>query len=218
MNPVSSFNLGPHLFQTFSEKPNSIENIYEVTQVHSAQISTWEEVNSDSLEKTQGKPIEADGICYLYDEHPRPYDLVHLAIKTADCLSIAIIGTKGVINLHAGWRGLAGEILTHPLVHKCEPHTFLLSAAIDREDYEVGEEFKEIFSSYPKALKVKEAGHDQKLTFSLHITATQMISSLYPEATIIRDKHNTFTHPALNSYRRNKTQNRNWNVLSINLK
>jgi copper oxidase (laccase) domain-containing protein len=207
LKAIASHQLGPHLFQTYSEKPEDIEILF-VEQVHGANISAW---NAPQLNDSK-----SDGIYFMFDKVEFVQDeLIHLGIKTADCLSVAIIGNTGAINLHAGWRGLAEEILFNPIVEKCEPHTFLLSPAIAGENYQVGAEFKDVFSKFPEGLF--EDKSNKKLTFSLHTTAQQMIKSRYPQAKIISNDLDTFSHPSLNSFRKDKTNKRNWNVLSLNL-
>jgi hypothetical protein len=207
MKPVSSVEIDQYTFSTFGERPALATPIYEVKQIHSATILKWSKQDLSSL--------EADGICLIFDqlkEDDRASGPINLGIKTADCLSVAIIGDKGVINLHAGWRGLASNILSHPFIEECRPHTFYLSPAISNENYHVGEEFKEIFKLYPQSFKIV----DRKLTFSLHITAIKMIKSMYPNSKVIVNKLDTYSHSQLNSYRQNRTSKRNWNILSFN--
>lgn len=206
MKPISSFSIGTHCFSTFSERPNLEGELLNVNQIHSAEITDGLSENLSS--------IESDGIYLQFDRlDSRSPHKIHLAIKTADCLSIGVIGQEGAINLHAGWRGLAAEILFHPFIKECKPHTFILSAAIAQENYEVGSEFKEIFRKFPQGLSLS----DEKLTFSLHTTAIEMIKSKYPFVEIIVDKRDTFSNSQLNSFRRNQTKLRNWNVLSLDL-
>lgn len=205
MKPISSVDLGPYNFSTYAHKPRLEGALYEVIQTHSADILNWQTPDL----ATQ----EADGIYLMFDQVNKSYSKpINIGIKTADCLGVVILGDKGVVNLHAGWRGLAANILFDPIIKECRPHTFYLSAAIACENYEVGEEFNEIFKQYPEGLKII----NRKLTFSLHTTATKMINSQYPDARVLADSLDTFSHPKLNSYRRTGTSSRNWNVLSLN--
>ena len=207
MKPISSFSIRKHSFSTYSERPELEGEFLNVKQIHSAHIT-------DGFSAKLGS-IESDGIYIRFDQLKlKTSHKIHLAIKTADCLSVAVIGKKGAINLHAGWRGLAAEILFHPHVKECEPHTFVLSAAIAQENYEVGFEFNEIFKKFPQGLSLS----DKKLTFSLHTTAIEMIKSKYPLSEIIVDKLDTFSNSQLNSFRRDQTKARNWNVLSLDLR
>jgi hypothetical protein len=74
-------------------------------QVHGASVARVLESPGAGWERgTPAAPIEADG-----QASARPG--VPLVVITADCLPVALMGTRAVASLHAGWRGLAGGIV-----------------------------------------------------------------------------------------------------------
>jgi purine-nucleoside/S-methyl-5'-thioadenosine phosphorylase / adenosine deaminase len=68
-------------------------------------------------------------------------------VQVADCLPIAIVGSKGVAMVHGGWRGLAADI-----VYRAADEVFATAAAIGPGIgpccYEVGEEVLDSFSRF----------------------------------------------------------------------
>ena len=73
-------------------------------------------------------------------------------VLTADCLPVLICSKAGdeIAAVHAGWRGLAQGILKNALLQfKAKPEELLvwLGPAIGPENFEVGEEVKEAFST-----------------------------------------------------------------------
>ncbi len=182
-------------FSVYNDRPDF--HFYEVKQVHGKDIATT------PLPKKE--LVEADGLLSLGEEP------CHLAIKTADCLPVAFLGLKGCANIHAGWRGLHAGILLDPSLKKLEPQKIIIGPAIQRESYEVGEEFREYFSAYPQCL-VK---NDQKLTFDLPGVCEIQLKRHYHGSEIINCNLDTFSNPELNSYRRNQTTRRNYNVLKV---
>jgi len=72
------------------------------------------------------------------------------AVMTADCLPILLCTREGtqVAAIHAGWRGLANNIVGETLKHfKCNPSEVLvwLGPAISKKAFEVGEDVYEAF-------------------------------------------------------------------------
>ena len=74
---------------------------------------------------------------------------VILAVRTADCLPVALAGCDAVAMVHAGWRGLAGDILGRVVrrlqVEFCEPSHGLqavIGVGIGPCHYRVGEEVR----------------------------------------------------------------------------
>lgn len=83
-------------------------------------------------------PVEADG-------HVVREPGLAVQVFTADCLPVAVAGPKGVAMLHAGWRGLAGGILTAG-VEAVEATSAAIGPGIGPCCYEVGDEVLEAFS------------------------------------------------------------------------
>ncbi len=75
---------------------------------------------------------------------------VACAVLTADCLPVLFCARDGsrVAAAHAGWRGLAGGILTETLKQFSDPGDVLvfLAPAIGPEAFEVGPEVREAFA------------------------------------------------------------------------
>ena len=70
-------------FFTYTEEPQ-LEPIFQVKQVHGNSVVDFHETHEGNR--------EADGIFLLYQDIQSPH---YLAIKTADCLPVAVIGEKG---------------------------------------------------------------------------------------------------------------------------
>jgi YfiH family protein len=78
---------------------------------------------------------------------------IALCVVTADCVPIVLAGPEGLAAVHAGWRGIAGEILAATLkkVERPEEWTAWIGPAIGPCCYEVGEEVAEpvVAASHP---------------------------------------------------------------------
>lgn len=190
-NLLYQIQLGNFLFETYDDRPDFV--FEEVKQVHSAIVAR-------SPIKVE---TEADGIISTTN--------TVLAIKTADCLPIAIIGTNGYANIHAGWRGLASNILKDEGLLEIGPQQFVIGPHISAQNYEVSEEFKQNFP-HSNAFNVIEG----KLTFSLETEVKSQISDIFPNAEIICANICTFANLNYNSFRRNQTTKRNYNILKRN--
>ncbi len=165
-------------------------NLIQVKQTHSSIVLNETDCNGI---------IEADGIL---GQSNTP-----MAILTADCLPVVLIGKNAHAFIHAGWKGLHNNILKNELIKKINPHYAFIGPHISVLNYEVQNDFKENFSD-PRAFKEK----DGKLFFSLlHVAKTQL-ESTYHGIVIEESGICTFLNPDFHSYRRNKTTERNWNV------
>jgi len=169
----------------------------QVKQVHGTHL-----LNS-SVATQQKETLEADGLYCLNNE-----ELIPMAIKTADCLPIAICGEKGVALLHAGWRGVAANIFSPKNLQSIAPTSFFIGPAIAVENYEVQPDFLAHFPDLENCFIHK----DQKIYFDLKLAAQSLIKVQYPKALIETSQLDTFTHPKLHSYRKDKTERRNWNL------
>ena len=82
-------------FITYSSFPKELEDkAFRVDQIHGKNIVNTNQIN---------KVIQADGIVTT--------DKSIMAIKTADCLPILVLGHKGQAMIHAGWRGINLNIM-----------------------------------------------------------------------------------------------------------
>jgi YfiH family protein len=75
------------------------ERWLESKQVHGAEVRVVDELPGPGAE-----PVEADGIA-------TPLEDVAAVVVTADCLPVALIAPEAVAMIHAGWRGLAADVL-----------------------------------------------------------------------------------------------------------
>lgn len=176
-------------FETWSTKPEI--NFYQVTQVHGVEI-----VSIETL------PSEADGIMVSWQDLNQP-----LAIKTADCMPIVVEGEKGVIFLHAGWKGLADGILKRPEMALINPQQVFIGPSIHVCCFEVSPEFKENFK---QSSFFKES--DGKIYFDLQQEASRILKEEFPHILVSIAPVCTCCNNKFHSYRRDKTKNRNWNL------
>lgn len=85
-------------------------------------------------------------------------------VKAADCMPVLFADVDGttVAAAHAGWRGLSGGVLEATVAATGVPPQKLLAwlgPAIGPQAYEVGEDVRAAFSSYPGALVPTRPGH-----------------------------------------------------------
>jgi YfiH family protein len=147
--------------------------------------------------------IEGDGFLLAHEKREP------LAIKTADCLPIFILGKKGFSFLHAGWKGLANGIITQGAIQQLEPIYAYIGPSIRQNSFEVTEEFYQHFSSYPHRFLRKDGKH----FFDLQNAARDMLKRLNPKMDIEDSGICTYDNRDFNSFRRDKNQERNWNIL-----
>jgi len=75
------------------------ERWLEVKQVHGSKV----ELVTEPPDPKADKP-EADGVATTLTDYAA-------VVVTADCLPVALIAPEGVAMIHAGWRGLAADVL-----------------------------------------------------------------------------------------------------------
>ncbi len=164
--------------------------------VHAKQVHGTDIVSPETL------PCEADGIFVSWEEFNHP-----LAIKTADCLPIVIEGEKGVIFIHAGWRGLAHGILEKPEIEMINPQRVFIGPSIHECCFEVSHDFNLHFPESPNFKKMKD-----KYFFNLQEEAKRRLRIKFPSLLIQYAPVCTSCNKSLHSYRRDKTTERNWNL------
>tara|TARA_Y100000768_G_scaffold216809_1_gene163435 strand:- start:4180 stop:4770 length:591 start_codon:yes stop_codon:yes gene_type:complete len=177
-------------FEVFPERPEL--DIIHVKQEHTSIIK---EYTSESLED-----IVADGIITTFECLSNKA----LAIKTADCLPILFLGDK-VALVHAGWKGLANGILDHKLLTQESWSHILIGPSIHH--YEVQPDFKDNFPNSPHFSQRNKA-----LFFNLQAEALDQLKELFPQSKIEDTRVCTWKNSRYNSYRRDKTKQRNWNI------
>lgn len=178
-----------YYFRVYDDKPDF--KLHEVNQVHGSDVHL---ISNDIK--------EGDGIVAPHEmDHP-------LAIKTADCLPIAVFGAHGVAMIHAGWKGLESKIIANTKIATLIPTLFFIGPHISAENYEVGSEFTNIFQNPDNFIQ-----RDGKIYFSLFREISSQILTHYPNSLVLDAGICTYSHEEFHSYRLNKTNKRNWNIL-----
>jgi polyphenol oxidase len=177
---------------------------FTVKQVHGNKIL---EVTSNNINYQTN--VEADGLLVKYQNFKSKKQLPAIAIKTADCLPILVIGKHGYALLHAGWKGIQQEIINQPIIQSITPITFFIGPHICSECYEVSPEF---INEFPNSVNFNNFGN--KILFNLSKETNLQIEKSFPNCKIITSKICTFTTKSFNSYRENKTHLRNINIFS----
>ena len=188
---VETFNLGDLVYEIYNDKPDF--ELLELKQIHSNIVIS-------GCEWKEG--AQADGVIANLNE------LTPLAIRTADCLPIALIGNSSVANIHAGWRGLHQKILHSQALSNINPHTAIIGPHISEKSYEVGPEFKDHFQSHVSQ-------RDDSLFLNLSMVAKEQIHDYFGPIKTIISKECTYQNAKLNSFRLNKTDKRNYNILRL---
>jgi polyphenol oxidase len=189
MDKPFSENLNSGRFETWTRRPEM--SLLHATQVHGTDI-----VSSETL------PCEADGLFASWEDFDRP-----LAIKTADCLPVVVEGEKGVVFLHAGWRGLAHGILNRPEISMVKPQRVFIGPSIHECCFEVSGNFKQNFPDSPFFKELKG-----KYFFNLQEEAKRILRKSFPALLIEMAPVCTCCDENFHSYRRNQTSERNWNL------
>ena len=193
MKPLFQKEFPTGVFEFYSQEPPM--KLIHVHQTHSDKIINY---LGNSLSQ-----CEADGIMLDFQKYPN----ITLAIKTADCLPILLLGDK-ITMVHAGWKGLQNNILAHKNLQLENIHTAFIGPSIHR--FEVTADFKKEFPANPHFYQVKD-----QLYFDLQKEAQCQLSKYFPAAKVYNSNICTLENPAYNSYRNNKTLMRNWNIFKI---
>lgn len=180
-------------FQVFQDKPHF--ELIDVHQIHSHLIV---EFNGQVLADQQ-----ADGILFSKEHRGLSF-----GIKTADCLPILLIGEKVAI-IHAGWRGLATGILSRAELKEVHFTQAYIGPSI--YSYEVQPSFKQYFPN-STCFKRKE----DRIYFDLQGEAQNQLKNHYNRIKVYQSHICTFSKADYNSYRRDKTDRRNWNIFTLN--
>jgi copper oxidase (laccase) domain-containing protein len=173
-------------FQVYSARPSF--DLHTVKQIHSDIVRTEQEAG-----------LEGDG---LIESSHSP-----IAVLTADCIPLVLIGKTSHAIIHAGWKGLENRILANPLIKEMNPNYAFIGPHIRIDQYEVQADFRQNFS---RSTSFKEI--ENKIYFDLTKEITGQLENLYPQITIEDCGICTFKNQLFSSFRRNKTPNRNWNI------
>ena len=191
MQKIFEKNLPQGKFEIYNDQPD-FEYVH-VHQIHSTNI-----VDLKHLEE------KADGILFATNSSEK------IAIKTADCMPIVILGEKNNIFLHAGWKGLANGILTHKFIKQIIPYYTFIGPNIHSCHFEVTDEFH---YNFPKSSNF--INRDAKIYFDLQKEAEFIFKEHYSEIEVETSPDCTHCNNKYNSYRKNKTPKRNWNIWTL---
>ncbi len=118
------------------------ERWLQVKQIHGSDVALVTEPPDPKAEKP-----EADGIATTLTDHAA-------VVVTADCLPVALIAPEGVAMIHAGWKGLAADVLKHGVEKLREAGATDIQAAIGPSIgvccYEVNTWVHRSFMRYPR--------------------------------------------------------------------
>lgn len=182
------------VFETHSQRPEYL--IHTIEQTHSSDIIEYK--------GSPTKEQKADGI--IID--PKTYPNHAIAIKTADCLPILLLGEK-IAMIHAGWRGLHKGILSNPMLGELNINKAFIGPSI--LTYEITEEFKQHFVESKNF--TKEQG---KWYFNLQNEAKEQLLKNFASINVDICNVCTLKDDKFHSFRRNQTNNRNWNIFKLN--
>jgi YfiH family protein len=193
MNKLLSKTFTKGTFDIYSDRPELID-LVQVNQTHSNKIV---EYKGECLES-----IEADGIIFKNSFFEKSF-----AIKTADCIPVLYLGEESSAIVHAGWRGVKNGILTDTTLIDIKPYLIYIGPSIQCESFEVKDDFN---SNFPKS----EHFHTfkDKRFFDLQAQAIDQLLSSFKNCQISNSGICTFEDLTYNSYRRDKTNKRNWNI------
>jgi YfiH family protein len=141
--------------------------------------------------------LEADG---HFTSRPN----VALVVKSADCLPVLMSSADQVCAVHAGWRGMAANIIAAALDKIKTPEFVAIGPHISRTSFEVGRDVAETLlqASPDRDLTLISPLSEQKVLFDLRRLATQQLASAAPE--IEECCFDTKTSELFHSYRRGK--------------
>ena len=176
-------------FIVFDSRPDF--NFQKINQIHSDII-----VHEDNC----AWEVKGDGILGRSD--------IPKAILTADCVPIVLLGKDSHIFIHAGWRGLAQDILTQEMVKSINPIYAFIGPHIRSDNYEVQLEFLSNFPHFSSAF----IEHHGKIYFSMKFVVSSQLMTAYPSIVIEDCGLCTYSNLEFHSYRRDKTALRNWNI------
>ncbi len=141
---------------------------------------------------------------------------VSLSVRVADCLPISIIDKKSqsIGLIHAGWRGLEKEVIGKCITMmknefgiKASELEIKIGPHICKRHYEVKSEVSSKFSNFQGAV----IQIDEKEYLDLaELAVQQMLKNGVLKENILVDNRCTFEDINLHSYRRDKTNKRNY--------
>ncbi len=173
-------------FQVFSEKPF-------------CEVKTIKQIHSDIIKDENDTEMEGDGI--IGNSHSS------LGILTADCIPLVLIGKNSHAVIHTGWKGLHLNIFKHTELSKLAPDFAFIGPHIRVSNYEIQADFK---NNFPHSNSFLEKNN--QIYFDLTSEVIHQLKSIFPKIEISDCGICTYSDQKFNSYRRDKTTKRNWNI------
>ena len=184
----------------------NVKKLGVVSQVHGNEII---ELSFDNLSEQMPEDItnfgKADGI--IVSNIPpasKRNNFTAIGIRTADCLPVIIEAKDKVALIHAGWRGLAANIIENAFnklaMDSDTEYQVWIGPAAKKCCYEVGPEVV-------AALNINKEARQQKI--DLQEQAIDRVSALKKNVQILSDDRCTICSAALHSFRKNNTKFRN---------
>ena len=127
---------------TYGDSNASKDSVANRVQHISTPFETWgliDQTHSDIVKNVSNAGSQGEG-----DALFTSIANIGLVVQTADCVPIFLIGKRrgvpevGVV--HAGWRGVANQIVQKTVEQMSEVHTAVIGPCIGVNRYEVGEE------------------------------------------------------------------------------
>ena len=117
--PYQSLNLG----RLTADRPEDVRrNRAALKEQLGVQLAYIRQVHGTDVRRVISPPVEPTDAVELPECDGQATALPGIApmVMTADCLPVAVAGSGAVAMLHAGWRGLAGGILSEGVDAVCE--------------------------------------------------------------------------------------------------
>jgi hypothetical protein len=180
VGPYESLNLGLHVGDDPVDVAENRERVARAVGIRADHLIFVDQVHGARIVDAQvGTSIEkADGLFSARSD-------LALAIMVADCVPILLVDPDSAdfAVVHAGWRGLKGEVLSNALERFTEPSSVraLLGPSISARRYQVGPEVAEYFRDLPGAV---HADQGDRSLLDLRTVATLLLVGLG-----LRDEH-----------------------------
>ena len=182
----------------FSDKSvKSLNNLKD--NVGIKYIASMNQTHSDVVTFVKSPRVyDSDGI---YTEKPK----LGLVVQTADCMPILLFDKKRIGAIHSGWRGLKNNIV-EKAIKKFDVNQLSISIGPHAQSccYEVKEDVKKYFNEYTK---VRDG--------MFFLNMSQVLKDLSEEKGFQLEISSicTICNSSFNSYRENKTTNRQYGVI-----
>lgn len=177
-------------------------------QVHGNDVHSLKLASHDDY---ASHPLSGDGWYWLWQDN-FPLKEIYPCIITADCLPVLILGKRGGMFAHAGWRGVQKQIAVAPIVKQLEPYFAYIGPSIQQRHFEVTEEF---LTHFPQSSNFH---HDQdrgKITFNLQKEVCDQWAANFPGMKVIVSPICTVEDLSFHSYRREKQALRNYHYFLL---